>query len=234
MSMLAVIPARGGSKGVPRKNIKEICGIPLIGYSIIAAINSKLFDKIIVSTDDEEIAELAKRFGAEVPFLRPQDISNDQATSDDVMLHAIQYYEDRGIFFEEICKLQPTSPLRTYRHIREAYSLYKEKNCNYTVSVCECEHSPLWSGVIGEDKLLDNFISDGAKRSCRQQMDKYYRLNGAIYLGKVENFKKEGTFLGQGCLAYIMSQEESVDIDSMLDFKVAEILMRERKVNVSF
>lgn len=228
MSVIAVIPARGGSKGVPHKNIKELCGKPLISYTIKAALDSGIFDKVIVSTDDPMIAEVSKKYGAEIPFLRPDNISGDMATSDDVMLHALKFYEENGVKFDEICKLQPTSPLRTGEHIVEAYNQYKDKDANFTVSICECEHSPLWCGTIDEDGLLDNFLDDSAKRSCRQQLSQYYRLNGAIYLGKVANFVSEKTFLGKNCVPYIMSQESSIDIDSNLDFLIAETIMNNK------
>lgn len=224
--MLAVIPARGGSKGVPGKNIKELAGKPLIGYTIEAAIASNIFEKVIVSTDSTEIAEIAAGFGAEVPFLRPHEISGDLTSSDDVILHALSFYEQQGIRFDEVCKLQPTSPLRSGRHLQEAYQLFCEKNADFVVSVCECEHSPLWSGVIGEDLRLDNFISEEAKRACRQDLPTYYRLNGAIYMGKTNRFYENKSFLGKNSVAYIMSQEESVDIDSELDFKLAELIKK--------
>ena len=225
-NMLAVIPARGGSKGVPGKNIKDLAGKPLIAYTIEAAIASTVFEKVIVSTDSGEIAETAARYGAEVPFLRPEEISNDMASSDDVILHALKYFDRLGIKFDEVCKLQPTSPLREARHIKEAYNLFCERGADFLVSVCECEHSPLWSGLIGEDLRLDNFISNKAKRACRQELPIYYRLNGAIYMGKTGSFIKNKSFLGKNSVAYIMNQEDSVDIDSLLDFKVAKVIMK--------
>lgn len=150
--MLAVIPARGGSKGVPHKNIRDLDGKPLIAYTIEAAIKSKVFDKIVVSTDSSEIAEIAQRYGAEVPFIRPKDLSGDFSSSDDVVLHAIDYFKRKGKEFEYVCKLQPTSPLRNETHIMEAYQLLKDSNSNFVVSVCECEHSPLWTGTLDEKK----------------------------------------------------------------------------------
>lgn len=224
-NMLAVIPARGGSKGLSGKNIKLLNGRPLIAYSIEAALESKLFQKVIVSTDDNEIAEIAKQYGAEVPFMRPKELSGDAVSSDDVILHAIYFYEEKGKDFDYVCKLQPTSPLRNAKHIREAYHMMISRNANYIVSVCECEHSPLWSGVIGADLGLENFIREEDKRACRQAFEKYYRLNGAIYFGKVKNFEKEKNFMGHGSIAYIMNQENSVDIDSELDFLFAQTIL---------
>lgn len=227
--MLAVIPARGGSKGLPGKNIKPLEGKPLIAYTIEAALQSGLFDKVVVSTDDKEIADIAKQYGAEIPFMRPQELSGDVVSSDDVILHAIQFYKEQGTEFDYVCKLQPTSPLRNAAHIQEAYEQMVSRDANYIVSVCECEHSPLWSGVIGSDLGLEDFIREQDKRACRQAFEKYYRLNGAIYIAKVENFEAEKNFMGKGSIAYIMNQADSVDIDSALDFLFAETIMKTQR-----
>ena len=222
--MLAVIPARGGSKGVPGKNIKELAGKPMIAYTIEAAVESEVFEKVIVSTDSREIADVARAFGAEIPFLRPEEIAGDLVSSDDVILHALDFYRKQGVTYQEICKLQPTSPLRNAEHIKGAYQLFKEKAAESLVSVCECEHSPLWAGKIGEDLRLDNFIAEEVKRACRQDMPTYYRLNGAIYMARAESFYRNKNFLGANSIAYIMSQTESIDIDSYLDFEIAAVI----------
>ena len=225
-SVLAVIPARGGSKGLPGKNIKMLNGKPLIAYTIEAAIQSGVFERVVVSTDSREIADISMQYGAEVPFIRPEHLSGDEISSDDVILHALDFYSMNGKKFDVVCKLQPTSPLRTEKHIVEAYGLMNDKNSNYVVSVCECEHSPLWSGIIGENLSLENFIKEENKRACRQIFEKYYRLNGAIYFGKVESFQREKNFMGQGSIAYIMKQKDSIDIDTELDFLFAETVLR--------
>lgn len=131
--------------------------------------------------------------------------------------------------FDEVCKLQATSPLRNSWHLKEAYKLFYERKADFLVSVCECEHSPLWSGVIGKDLRLDNFIPEQVKRSCRQEPQTYYRLNGAIYMGKTRQFIENRSFLGENSIAYIMEQKESVDIDSQLDFKIAESIIEDVK-----
>lgn len=223
--MLAVIPARGGSKGVPGKNMKELAGKPLIAYTIEAAINSNIFKKVIVSTDSRKIAMIAKEYGAEIPFMRPIEISGDTASSDDVVIHALDFYKQQGIEFDSVCKLQPTSPLRKAEHIKQAYHMFCEKNADFVVSVCECEHSPMWSGVLGENMSLNNFIKDDVKRLCRQELPVFYRLNGAIYMGKTRAFYENRNFLGENGFAYIMEQKNSVDIDSQLDFLIAELII---------
>ncbi|MBQ3163246.1 MAG: pseudaminic acid cytidylyltransferase [Lachnospiraceae bacterium] len=224
--MLAVIPARGGSKGVPNKNVKELSGKPLIAYTIEAALKSELFERVIVSTDSERIAEVARANGAEVPFIRPTELAGDYVSSDEVVKHAIEFYREKGEEFEKVCKLQPTSPLRNQVHIREAYQLFQEKKADFVVSVCECEHSPLWTGQLGMDLSMDDFIKEEIKMSCRQKLSTFYRLNGAIYMAKIEAFMREQSFFGKNGYAYVMEQEQSIDIDSELDFKIAEVLLR--------
>ena len=224
--MLAVITARGGSNGVPGKNIKQLAGQPLIAYTIRAAIDSGIFQKVIVSTDSREIADVALNYGAEVPFLRPADISGDMVSSDDVILHALSFYQQQGINFDEVCKLQPTSPFRNSGHLKDAYQLFCRKKADFLVSVCECEHSPLWSGVLGDDLRLDDFIPEEVKRACRQELPAYYRLNGAIYMGKTDKFCTNKNFLGKNCIAYIMEQKESIDIDTQMDFELAEFFLK--------
>ncbi|MCM1118669.1 MAG: acylneuraminate cytidylyltransferase family protein [bacterium] len=227
--MIAVIPARGGSKGVPQKNIRLLSGRPLIEYTIAAAKESCLFEKIVVSTDSEQIAAVAVQAGAEVPFLRPMEISGDSASSDDAVLHALDFYEKRGEYFDKVCKLQPTSPLRRANHIIDAYKLMHDKKATFLVSICECEHSPLWCGTIDMETLrMDEFIREEAKRACRQELPQYYRLNGAIYMGWTDAYKENRSFLGKNCVGYIMSQEESVDIDTSLDFSFAELIMKQK------
>jgi len=229
MKNIAIIPARAGSKGLVGKNCKLLDGQPLISYTIKAAIDSNIFDRVIVSTDSEEIAEIARNSGAIVPFMRPKELANDIASSDAVIMHALGFVEDiMKEQYEYVCKLQPTSPLRTSTDIKEAFKLLIEKEANSIVSVCECEHSPLWSGTIEEDLRIDNFITKVLAVTNRQMLKKYYRLNGAIYISKVDSFKKNGCFFGENSIAYIMEKEHSIDIDDILDFKFAEMLLRER------
>ncbi len=234
MSKIAVIPARGGSKGVPMKNLRKINGIPLVGYAVKSALDSDCFDRVLVSTDNKEIADVANAYGAETPFLRPRDLSGDLASSDAVVAHALKFFQEEGVVFDEVCKLQPTSPLRTGRHIKEAFDLYYEKQADFVVSFCECEHSPLWSGRLGENASIDCFMSSIDKGACRQTLPKFFRLNGAIYLGKVDKFLDNGSFLGPNGYAYIMSQDDSVDIDSELDFELAELLLGKKRIRDGF
>lgn len=219
---LAVIPARGGSKGLPRKNIRNLCGKPLIAYTIEAALASKVFDTVMVSTDDAEIAEVSKKYGAEVPFLRPESLSGDKVSSDFVAVHALKYYLDNGICFDDICKLQPTSPLRTAEQIKESYFKFLRDGTDYMVSICKCEHSPLWSLTLDQNGRLDRFIQGEQKDGLRQALPDYYRLNGAIYWACAKKYLQSGDFCGDKFLGYIMDRKSSIDIDSEDDLKLAE------------
>jgi CMP-N,N'-diacetyllegionaminic acid synthase len=223
--ILAIIPARSGSKGLKDKNIKKIDGKPLINYTIEAALKSEIFSDIIVSTDSLKYAEIAKKAGAKVPFIRPEKLATDESTTNDVILNAISEMEERNDGYDYFMLLQPTSPLRTVKNIKESYSLLKEKNANAIVSVCEMDHNPLWSNTLDESLSLDNFI-DKKKNKRRQELPTYYRLNGAIYLARVNYYKKYKDFYINKSYAYIMNKRESVDVDDIIDFRLAEVLMK--------
>ncbi|MBP3754180.1 MAG: acylneuraminate cytidylyltransferase family protein [Lachnospiraceae bacterium] len=223
MKNIAIIPARSGSKGVIDKNIKILCGKPLIAYTIEAALDSNKFEEVMVSTDSGEYAEIARKFGAKVPFLRSETNSSDSASSWDMVEEVLNRYRKLGREFDTFCLLQPTSPLRNSDDIIEAYNLYEEKADFAVVSVCEAEHSPLWSGKLPDNGEFINFIDrESIKR--RQANGKYYRLNGAIYIVDIDKFKNEKFFYQKGGFAYIMPQNRSVDIDTELDFWVAEAI----------
>src|SRR5688572_14162124 len=177
--VIALVPARGGSKRLPGKNVKLLAGKPLIAWTIEAARHSLLVDKVVLSTDDEEIAQIGRVFGAEVPFIRPIELSSDTATTASVVLHAI----DR-LALPATCVLlilQPTSPLRTSSDIDQALFLLEERGAEGVVSVCECEHNPLWSGTLSADWNMEGFLRDDLLSLPRSKIPRYYRLNGAIY-----------------------------------------------------
>lgn len=224
--ILAIIPARSGSKGLKNKNIKLLNGKHLIGYTIEAAIKSNIFTDIIVSTDSEEYAEISKVYGAKVPFLRSKELSSDTASSIDVIIDAINKMENLGKKYDYFMLLQPTSPLRTEKNIKESFELLKKKKANSIISVCEVDHSPLISNVLPENLSLVNFL-EKAKNIRRQDMPKYYRINGAIYLCKVDWFLKYKDMYKEKSYAYIMDKKYSIDIDDEIDFKLAEILINE-------
>lgn len=220
MKNIAIIPARSGSKGLKDKNIKKLCGKPLIAYSIEAAIASGVFDEIMVSTDSEQYAEIAREYGAKVPFLRSEENASDTASSWDVVRETLEKYKQAGHTFDTVCLLQPTSPLRTSQDIADAYALYKTKSASTVIGVCETEHSPLWTNTISDSLSMDNFVRKEAQVP-RQMLSTFYRINGAMYIVSVDRImKKENIY--HNSYAYIMPQQRSIDIDSNLDFIIAE------------
>ena len=221
---MAIIPARSGSKGIKDKNIKLLNGKPLISYTIESAKKSNVFKDIIVSTDSKEYKEICEKYGAWVPFLRGQDLSGDEVATNDVIIDVLIKLKELGKEYDSFMILQPTSPLRDEYDICESTKLFYDNNFNSVVSMCECEHSPLLSKYLGESKCLDGFLSD-LNKLRRQDLECYYRLNGAIYISKVEYFFKYRDFYKKDCCAYIMSKEKSVDIDDIFDFKFAEFLL---------
>lgn len=227
-SVLAIIPARGGSKGLPGKNIKELCGKPLIAWSIEQAKSCSDIDKIVVSTDDEKIAEVAKTYGAEVPFIRPAELASDTASTIEVIFHTIDWLKKHQDYQAGyILLLQPTSPLRSSEDINGAIQMLKDKNAKAVVSVCECDHHPWWSNTLPDDCNMKDFISPEIINKRRQDLPVFYRLNGAIYLAETDYLSEQNSFFGPNTFAYKMPKERSVDIDSGLDFKLAQLLLEE-------
>ena len=225
-TIIALIPARGGSKGLPGKNIKDLDCKPLIAHTIEVAKKSRIFDRIIVSTDNKEIAEVAKEYGAEIPFIRPAELATDSADAMDVVIHALKWFKNKGEDFDYIMKLQPTSPLRTKQDIINSMDLIIQKDGDSIVSVSECEHHPLWSNKLEPDLKMSNFIDEDIKGKNRQELPKYYRLNGAIFLSKIETLLNTKDWLGEKSYAYIMDSNRAIDIDSEMDFYLAELLKK--------
>lgn len=231
MGNLAIIPARSGSKGLKDKNIKLLSGKPLLAYTIEAARESGLFDEIMVSTDSREYADIAKQWGANVPFLRSDELSNDTASSWDVVKEVIERYKNLGTEFDTVALLQPTSPLRTSNDIIEGYKVLKEKAANLVVGVCEMDHSPLWSNTLPENLSMENFIRPDVVEMPRQSIPIYYRINGALYIVKVDYLMRTPDIYGERSFATVMKKENSVDIDNEFDFNIAEILLNKYKWN---
>jgi CMP-N,N'-diacetyllegionaminic acid synthase len=225
MKNLAIIPARSGSKGLKHKNIKVFAGIPLLTHTIIAAQKSQIFDEIMVSTDSSKYKEVAIRYGANVPFLRTLGNSQDKSSTWDSVKEVIQNYEISGVHFDNIVLLQPTSPLRDYIEIQSAYSLFMEKKADFIASVCEVDHSPLLQNVLSDNLSLYQFIKSNDVNLPRQTLQKYYRLNGAIYIVKYNHLFSDSVLYSKNSFAYIMDKEKSIDIDDEIDFSIAEFLM---------
>lgn len=228
-NILGLIPARGGSKGLPRKNIKPLLGKPLIAWTIEQALASKYLDRVVVSTDDKEIADISKKYGAEVPFMRPKELAEDNAKGIDVVLHAIDWLKenDKRKQYDLIMLLQSTSPLRTTEDIDKAIELlFLLKEAKAIVSVCEVDHHSLWVNTLPDDRCMKDFIKPEIMNKNRQELPKFYRLNGAIYIAYCNYLQKRKSFFGKETFAYIMPREKSIDIDDKIDFKLVEILIK--------
>lgn len=195
-----------------------------MAYTIEAAVKSGEFDVVMVSTDSEEYAGIAREFGAEVPFLRSAETSTDTASSWDMVDEVLDGYTKLGKTFDSFCLLQPTSPLRTEADVRNAYDLFRNKAQFAVVSVCEAEHSPLWCGHLSESHEFEDFIDPECVKQ-RQSLGTFYRLNGAIYIVDTSRFLNDRFLYKKGSFAYVMSQERSVDIDTELDFKIATVIL---------
>jgi len=224
---LAIITARGGSKRLPNKNILDLVRKPLIAWTSDVAKKSKHITKLIVSTDSEKIKQVAEKYNVEVPFIRPDYLASDTATSFDVIKHSIEFFANKNEYFDYIMLLQPTSPLRTDQHIDEAFSMLTDET-KAVVSVCESEHSPLWSNSLPENLSMKNFISEKNKNLRSQDLPIYYRLNGAIYISEINYFFENKGFFSENTKAYIMPQLNSTDIDTQLDFDFCEFLIKKR------
>jgi len=225
-TFLAIIPARGGSKRLPRKNILDFNGKPLIQHTIQAGLESLYISKVVVSTDDKEIATVSQESSADV-MIRPDVLGSDTATSFDVVKHAI---ENSDTQYDFIVLLQPTSPLRDFSHIDEAIELLLDKKADAVISVNKMDHSPLWANTLPKDKSMKNFIKKELQNTRSQDIEDYYQLNGAIYICKTKRLLEEKTFLfDDNIFAYEMDRVSSVDIDDAMDFKIAEMFSMEKE-----
>ncbi|GIU70250.1 MAG: hypothetical protein KatS3mg002_1486 [Candidatus Woesearchaeota archaeon] len=223
-TILAIIPARGGSKRLPRKNILPLAGKPLIAWTIEAGLGSKYLDEVVVTSDSDKILEIANNYKVHI-IKRPPELATDTASTIEVVEHVLSSIDKK---FDFIVLLQPTSPLRTAKHIDEAIELLFEKNADAVISVCEVDHSPLWCNTLPEDLNMSNFLPKDVKGKRSQDLPKFYRLNGAIYICKTDKFLEEKTFfLNKNIYAYIMDRKYSIDIDEEIDFKLAKVLIKE-------
>lgn len=225
--VLAFIPARGGSKRLPRKNVLPLAGKPLIGWSIDAAKESQYIDQLFVSTDDQEIADIASLHGVHIPELRPDHLASDTSTTESVLTYTLDKFGGQA---DIVILLQPTSPLRTVQHIDEALELFVKKQAFSVVSVTPCEHSPLWSNTLPNDASMGNFIRPEAlKRS--QDLADFYRINGAVYIFDVRQLKEYGDIrYTKDSFAYVMENNVSFDIDTLIDFQLAEFFIKRNTV----
>ena len=226
ITTLTVIPAKLGSNRVPRKNIRELAGKPLVNYTIDAALTSRVCGEVMVSTESTEIAEIAKKAGAKVPFMRPAYLGKDPYGVVDVCLHVIDEYEKQNIYFRKLIILLPTSPFRSKEDIQESNRIYDESEAKFLMSVSEFGHNPF--GALYFEKNEDNTINPcfpdyiGKKA---HELPKTFRANGAVCIVDVAAFREAGTYYGTPLHTYEMPWQRSIDIDTDLDFKFAEYLL---------
>lgn len=226
MAIIAIIPARGESKSIPRKNIKLLAGKPLIVYTIETALKCKLLDRVIVSTDDEEIAAISKKHGAEVPFIRPRELALDATPMLPVLQHAVSYLEqNEKLHIDIVVILQPTSPFRKVSDIENCIEKLKKEKADSVVTVCEAEHNPYFVMMKFQNDNLMPFLKTEKPITRRQDTPKVYRLNGAVYAIRRDVLMNENKIFTNNTKAVIMPQERSIDLDRQLDFEFADFLL---------
>lgn len=224
--IICVIPARGGSKGVPRKNIKELAGKPLIAYTIEQARQSQYIDRTIVSTDDEEIADIARKYKAEVPFMRPKYLAGDNAASVDVLVHLIDWvWEHEKYEFDILVMLHATAPLRSVSDIDNCIKMIVEKKSDNVFSVTDAHRNPYFNMV--EVKQSKVALVNKGNFASRQNAPKVYDMNASVYVWWKNILKKKKSVFLKNSQVYIMPKERSIDIDDELDFRIAEFLKKE-------
>ena len=232
MRKIAIIPARSGSKRLKDKNIKLINGKPLMAYSILAALDSGLFDEVMVSTDSYEYAEIAKSYGASVPFIRDFCLAEDETDSWDVVRSIINKYMQNGSYFDIVALLQPTSPLRDSNDVKNAMDLFDTKQANAVVSVCVLDYPLSITNFLDSSLSMKGFVRDDCLNKAKSNCHISYRINGAIYIVKTPFLMRNSSIYSDECYAYIMDRSKSVDIDVQLDFDFAEFLMRKLEASI--
>lgn len=228
MKFLVVIPARGGSKGIPRKNIKPFDGKPLIYYTIDVARAIVSDDDICVSTEDNEIIQMVENYGLQVPFKRPEELATDTAGTYEVLLHALDFYEKRGKYYDALILLQNTSPFRTVEHVKNALKLYTP-NVDMVVSVKECTENPYYSIYEEDNEGYLHVCKGDGNIFRRQDAPKVYEYNGAIYIMNVKTLKVTHMHKMQKRVKYVMDERSSFDLDTMTDWMIAEMIKKEKE-----
>ncbi len=225
---LGLIPAKGCSSRFSRKNTRYLGDKPLLAWAAEAARQSGVIDRLILSTEDSEVADIAESFNIEVPFLRPSDLANDPAGVSDTALHALEELESLGEYYKTLVILLPTCPLRTADDIRAAYQLFLKKDRPFVMSVSEFSHTPLAALHQAADGTLDPYMPQYFGRQS-QDMPTAYRPNGAIHVLDIEAFKRERSYLAEPLVGYVMPLERSIDIDSEEDLRAAEMRLAQSK-----
>lgn len=221
MKKIAIITARGGSKRIPRKNIKEFCGKPILAYSVEAAVESGLFDEVMVSTDDEEIAETGKRYGAKVPFYRSEKTANDFATTNDVLLEVLEEYEKRGEHFDIGCCIYPTAPFVTAEKLKKAMDVLLASDADTLIPVVPFSYPPQRGMIVKEGRLVFEYPQYMDSRS--QDLIPHYHDVGQFYCFRVDAYRGNRKLMLGNILPMVISELEVQDIDSPTDWKIAEM-----------
>jgi N-acylneuraminate cytidylyltransferase len=223
-SVLALVPARGGSKGVPRKNIRLVGGKPMIAWTIEAARGSRYIDRLVLSSDDQAIVDVAVECGCDAPFIRPAELASDQADSMSVIRHAIDRLPER---FEYVVLLQPTSPMRRTQDIDGAIAHCVDRGAPACVSICEAEKSPFWMLRLDPEGIVHPLFPADQIPHRRQDAPSVFALNGAVYVARTDHLERGGTFLAPGAIGYPMPRERSLDVDTELDLAIADFLLKQ-------
>ena len=219
---IAIITARGGSKRIPKKNIKEFCGKPIIAYSIEAALKSDIFDEVMVSTDSEEIADIARQYGANVPFMRSAKTSDDYATTSDVIMEVLEKYQEMGQTFDYICCIYPTAPFVTPDKLKEAMSIMEKNDVIEVMPVVQFSYPPQRCFVIGDDNYM-KYKYEEYMQSRSQDLEKQYHDAGQFYVYDADKYVKLSGKISGGIMPIIVSELEVQDIDNEDDWKIAEL-----------
>ncbi len=227
-SILALIPARGGSKTVAGKNIAPVGGRPLIAWTIAAAKAAKCVSRVVVDTDNAAIGDVARAHGADTPYVRPAELARDDTLSMDVVIHALQWFDaHEGCCPRWLCLLQPTSPLRTAEDIDAAVALALQHDADAVVSVSESHHHPLWQKRLAPDGRISDYVQAPTRPLRRQDLAPAYALNGAIYLAKTNLLRAQRTWYTPHTFAYVMPPQRSLDVDSSWDLHLADLILSE-------
>jgi len=229
--ILAVIPARGGSKGVPRKNIRMICGKPLIAHTIETARAAGIFYRVIVSSDDQEIIAISRQYGADVPFVRPSELAQDETPMVPVIRHAVEFVEEQdGLVLDYVCVLQPTEPLRTVDDIKMAVQKITRTGADSVASVCRMDDlHPVFMKRIENDRLLPFCLPEPEGLRRQDVSPPAYVRNGIVYIVKRDVLVKRNSLYGEDCRPYVMPPETYVTVDTELQLRLVELLLSERK-----
>lgn len=222
MHVLGLIPARGGSKGIPSKNIKPFAGRPLIAWTIDAALNSTRLADVVVSTNDATIGEVARRYGAKTPFVRPEELARDDTPGVEPALHALTMLPE----FDAVMLLQPTSPLRRAEDIDACIRFAEASDAPCAVSVCSAPRHPYWMYTLDASQRLNPLIRDKLGNVHRQELPPVYTVNGALYFARAAWLRQTRSFIAPDTVGYVMPTERSIDLDTLLDWNIAELLLQ--------